>query len=345
VESIRTTHHIAAIVLMLVAIYHLVELGYKAFVLRTRLSMLPGLHDLQAAWAAFLYNLGMNKSRPQMGRYTFEEKAEYWALVWGVVIMGFTGFMMWNPLSTIRLLPGEFIPAAKAAHGAEAILAVLAIIVWHMYGVHVKQFNKAMWTGDLTEDEMLHEHPLELADLKAGLDGQRPEPASVRRRQMIYYPVAAVVGLALLFGVYGFVGGEKTAITTVPPQLESEPVFVPQTPTALPPTSTPAPTATPAATEALPAEGASSVTWGDVGPFFASKCIMCHGPALASAGLTLDTFANAMKGSQTGPVVIAGDPQGSQLIAVQSAGEHPAQLSEEEMATVSAWIEAGALER
>ena len=65
--------------------------------------------------------------------------------------MALTGFMMWNPLATIKVLPGEFIPAAKTAHGAEAVLAVLAIIVWHMYGVHVKRFNKSMWTGKLTE--------------------------------------------------------------------------------------------------------------------------------------------------------------------------------------------------
>ena len=45
--------------------------------------MLPSLQDLRDAWRAFTYNLGLGKSRPQMGRYTFEEKAEYWALVWG----------------------------------------------------------------------------------------------------------------------------------------------------------------------------------------------------------------------------------------------------------------------
>ena len=63
--------------------------------------------------------------------------------------MGLTGFMMWNPLATVKLFPGEFIPASKAAHGAEAVLAVLAIIVWHMYGVHLQRFNKSMWTGQL----------------------------------------------------------------------------------------------------------------------------------------------------------------------------------------------------
>jgi len=140
--------------------------------------------------------------------------------------MGLTGFMMWNPLATVKLLPGEFIPAAKAAHGAEAILAVLAIFVWHMYAVHLKRFNKSMWTGRLTEEEMLHEHPLELADIKAGIAERRPPPALIRARQVIYYPLAVVTALALLFAVYGFVRGEETAITTVPPQLATVPVYV-----------------------------------------------------------------------------------------------------------------------
>ncbi|HEY6074600.1 MAG TPA: cytochrome b/b6 domain-containing protein, partial [Anaerolineales bacterium] len=138
IENLRLIHHTAAIVMMLGTIYHILFVGYKIFVQRVRMSMLPGLQDLKDAIGAFLYNLGMRKTRPQMGRYTFEEKAEYWAFVWGAVVMGFTGFLMWNPISASKILPGEIIPAAKAAHGGEALLAVLAIIVWHMYGVHLK---------------------------------------------------------------------------------------------------------------------------------------------------------------------------------------------------------------
>ena len=100
---------------------------------------------------ALLYNIGFAKTYPQMGRYTFEEKMEYWAFVWGAAVMGMTGFLMWNPITATQYLPGEFVPAAKAAHGGEAVLAVLAIIIWHMYGVHIKRFNKAMFTGMQTE--------------------------------------------------------------------------------------------------------------------------------------------------------------------------------------------------
>lgn len=342
VEYVRLTHHVAATLLMLVAIYHLISLGYKVFVLHRRMVMLPSFQDVKDAWTAFAHNVGLGKKGAQMGRYTFEEKAEYWALVWGIVVMGVTGFMMWNPLATVRFLPGEIIPAAKAAHGAEALLAVLAIVVWHMYGVHLKRFNKAMWTGRLSEDEMLHDHPLELADIKAGMADQAPAPAVLRRRERLYYPIAAVVGVGLLFAVYGFVSGEQTAITTVPPQLSNVTVYVPQTPTPLPPT----PTAAPTVAVAAPAAGQGTTsTWEQVGPLLAAKCGMCHGTALATNGLNLSTYADTMKGATDGPVIVPNDSAASKLFQIQSLGGHPGQLTADELALIQAWIDAGAIEK
>jgi cytochrome b subunit of formate dehydrogenase/mono/diheme cytochrome c family protein len=344
VENVRATHHVAATMLMLVTIYHLLSLGYKAFVLRQRMTMLPSLQDVRDAWMAFTYNIGLGKSRPQFGRYGFEEKAEYWALVWGTIIMGLTGFMMWNPLSTVRFLPGDFIPASKAAHGAEAVLAVLAIVVWHMYGVHLRRFNKSMWTGRLTEEEILHEHPLELADMKAGMADRAPEAATLRKRQMIYYPIAAIIAVVLLFAVYGFVNGEQTAVTTVPAQIATIPIYVPETPTPLPPTPTPRPSPTPAATAEATSASTSAPTWAEVGSIFASKCGQCHG-ASASGGLNLGTYMDALKGGGDGPVIVPGDAANSKLFQLQSAGGHFGQLSAEELAMVKAWIDSGAIEK
>jgi cytochrome b subunit of formate dehydrogenase len=235
IENLRSIHHTAAIVMMFGTLYHLLVMGYHIFVLRSRMSMLPTLQDVKDAWQALMYNVGLAKSYPQMGRYTFEEKMEYWAFVWGAVVMGLTGFLMWNPITATRFLPGEFVPAAKAAHGGEALLAVLAIIIWHMYGVHLKRFNKAMWTGRQTEEEMLHEHPLELADIKAGIADRRPDAATIRKRMRIYVPIASVLTLVMLAAIYGFINAEETALTTVPPQENQiiEP-FAPQTPTPAP---------------------------------------------------------------------------------------------------------------
>jgi cytochrome b subunit of formate dehydrogenase len=247
VENLRMIHHAAAIVFMLGVIYHLVFVGYKFFVERVQMSMLPGIQDAKDAFQAFFYNLGFVKQRPEMGRYTFEEKAEYWAFAFGTVVVITTGFFMWNPIITTQFLPGQFIPAAKAAHGNEAVLAVLAILVWHIYGVYIKFVNRSMWTGNLSEHEMLEEHPLELADIKAGKLKRTIDPAQLKKRQMIYLPIAVVLTAVLLFGVYSFVTVEKTVITTIPPIDVGGQIYKPQTATPLPthlPTRTPRPSPT-----------------------------------------------------------------------------------------------------
>jgi cytochrome b subunit of formate dehydrogenase len=335
--------------MMLGTAWHLLVMGYDVFVMRSRMSMLPSLQDAKDGIQAFMYNIGLANSSPQMGRFTFEEKLEYWAFVWGAVVMGMTGFLMWNPITATKFLPGEFIPAAKAAHGGEAVLAVLAIIVWHMYGVHLKRFNKAMWTGKQTEEEMLHEHPLELADIKAGIASRRPDAATIRKRQMVYLPIASFLTVGMLAAIYGFINTEQTALTTVPPQdTQNIQVYVPQTPTPSPtlsPTATSAPTETPSA-GGTPHAASAAVTWdGSVGALFQSKCLTCHG-ATKSGGLNLATYADAMKGGTTGVVFTPGDSTKSTMIQKFESGKHPfVTLTAEELALIKAWLDAGALEK
>lgn len=344
IELTRIIHRTAAIILLVGSVYHLFAVGYKVLVRRDKLTMLPTLRDGIDALQAFLHNIGavipairkrikLARSRPQMGRYTFEEKAEYWALVWGTVVMVITGFMMWNPIATARFLPGEFIPAAKAAHGGEALLAVLAIIVWHMYGVHIRQFNKSMWTGKMTEEEMLHEHPLELADIKAGIAERPVSKRALDLRRTIYLPVSIISAAVMFYGIYLFVTFEETAITTVPPIRDRVEVFVPITPT---PTPIPAPTATPE-----PFTGA--VNWDNyVGALLKQKCGACHG---SLGGLSLASFADAMKGGNSGPVIIPGDSVNSLLVTKIEAGTHPGGLSEDELLRIREWLNTGAPEK
>jgi formate dehydrogenase gamma subunit len=218
IESVRQIHHIAAILLMLATIYHGAAVTHKIWVQRVRLTMLPSFQDLKDGFQAMFYNVGLAKNPPQMGRYTFGEKAEYWAVIWGTVIMVITGFMLWNPIVTATLLPGQVIPAAKAAHGGEALLAILSILTWHMYNVHVKLFNKSMFTGQISRHEMEEEHPLELADIEANRVGPRATDQGMQRRQRQFIPVAVIISAVLLVTLYIFVTFEQTAITTVPRQ-------------------------------------------------------------------------------------------------------------------------------
>lgn len=217
IELTRFIHHTAALVLVLGSIYHLASMGYRLVVNRVQMSLLPGWKDVLDAVQSLGYNFGLAKEPPKMGRYTYGEKVEYWAVVWGTVIMILTGFILWNPIATTRLLPGEIIPAAKAAHGGEALLAVLSIVTWHLYNVHVKHFNKSMFSGWLSRHEMEEEHPLELAAIESS-PAKKVAPELVRRRRRLYLPVAVLFSLVLLVSVYFFVTFEATAITTVPRQ-------------------------------------------------------------------------------------------------------------------------------
>lgn len=334
IESVRVIHRVAATVMMFETVYHLGIVGYKVFVRRDRMTMLPTLNDARAAVQAMLYNLGFGKTKPQQGRYTFDEKAEYWALIWGTVIMGITGFMMWNPIATTRFLPGIIVPAAKAAHSGEALLAVLAIIVWHMYHVHVRHFNKSMFSGKLSEKEMLEEHPLELADLKAGVTPAK-DPTAFQRRQRVFIPVFGVTALVMLIGIYAFVTIETTAITTLPPA-EQVQIYAPLTPTPLP-TKLP----TPSLDSAL----AAASSWDEgMSGLFQTKCGACHSGGGAFGGLDLSTYDFALAGGASGPGLIPGDPDGSSVIVRQSIGDHPGQFSGEELAVIRQWIEDGAPE-
>jgi cytochrome b subunit of formate dehydrogenase/mono/diheme cytochrome c family protein len=334
VEVVRQIHHVSAIVMMIVSLVHVLEVLYRLMVLRSPISMIPWINDLIHVYEDVMYYLGRRKHKAYYGRYSYAEKAEYLALIWGTVVMGLTGFMMWNPISTVRFLPGEAIPAAKAAHGGEAILAVLAIILWHFYHVHIKTLNKSMFTGKLSREEMEHEHPAELAIIEAGKHAEPIPPATLRKRQMVYAPLAIIILAIFGYGLYYFIGYETTALTTIP-QGETAQIFIPVTPT---PTLVPTPT-TPAA--AAPA----ALDWQTfAGPLFQQKCAACHGVA-AIGGLNLSTYADALKGGKSGAAIVPKASADSKLIQIQAAGGHPGQLTAEELTQIKEWIDAGAAEK
>jgi thiosulfate reductase cytochrome b subunit/mono/diheme cytochrome c family protein len=342
IESIRVVHRLSAIILMILSIYHVVAVLYRLIVQRVPWSMLPVVEDLKHLWHDLLFYFDRRKHKAYYGRYNYAEKAEYLAVVWGTFIMIITGFMMWNPIATTNYLPGQFIPAAKAAHGGEAVLATLAIILWHFYHVHLRHFNKSMFIGRMTRHEMEEEHPAELALIDQGKDFQPPPPAVLRRRQRIFYPIAAVIVIVSGILLLGFITFEKTAIETVPPAITGE-AFVPYTPTpTLVPTATPVPTMTPTPGAGQPAAAGDS--WDTtISAIFNAKCAACH--INASMGeLSLKTYAGALQGGKTGPGIVPNDPDASMIVQVQQAGGHAGQLSDAELAQVIAWIEAGAPE-
>jgi formate dehydrogenase gamma subunit len=193
IETVRVIHRVAAVVFIVVTLFHFMALAYWVWVKRVRMTILPGLRDVTDMLDAIRYNLGLARREPKLPRYNFAEKVEYWSLIWGSVLMIVTGFMLWNPIATASFLPGEFIPAAKTAHSAEALLAVLAVIIWHFYSVHVKTFNRSMFTGELTREQMAAEHEGYLEELEAGVVPAPVAREVKRRRERVFLPVAAGV--------------------------------------------------------------------------------------------------------------------------------------------------------
>jgi cytochrome b subunit of formate dehydrogenase len=340
IEAVRIIHRAAAILFGLDTIYHVIELGYKIYVERGELTMLPGLKDMKDAIQAFGYNLGFSKTPPKMGRYTFAEKAEYWALMWGGLVMGLTGFMLWNPIATAKILPGVFIPAAKAAHGAEAILAVVAILIWHVYHVHIKHWNPSMFHGKISHVEMEEEHPLELDKIRAGVGKPLPEQKVLAKRKSIFIPSATILTAVLLVGLYYIITFEDSAITTLPPAervtiLSTRvPTLVPTEAPALPPGRNMNPD------KPVAADGA--LTWnGVIGTLVKDKCAMCHG---SSGGYSVGTYTDFVKGGISGTGITPENPDSGTVITIQKTGNHPGQFSEDELVLIQEWITAGAPE-
>ena len=225
IEQVRIIHRWMAFTLVVGSVYHVFTSAYRLFVHRERNRILLRKQDLvdMVQWVQF--NLGFREHPPKMPKFNFGEKFEYWAVLWGTAVMVITGFMLWNPIATTQFLPGQFIPAAKAAHGGEAILAVASIIIWHLYNTLFKDINPSMWTGYLTREHMEEEHALELERLDAGGDpypGIGEPPASRKRNFLITSVILGGIILGVLIWAFTF---EETAITTLPPVTQE--VFVP----------------------------------------------------------------------------------------------------------------------
>ena len=117
------------------------------------------------------YNLGLAPDKPAFGRFCYIEKAEYWAMAWGTMLMAATGAILWFENASMGHFTKLGFDIARTVHFYEATLATLAIIVWHFYFVvfnpDVYPMNLAWLTGRMSEGEMMEEHPLQLEEMKA----------------------------------------------------------------------------------------------------------------------------------------------------------------------------------
>ena len=128
-------HRIAAVVLMGAGVIHVISLIVSRRLREHWKQLWPRRQDVPEALMNFGYNLGVLSRRPSISPYSYIEKAEYWAVVWGTVIMSVTGIMLWANNWMLRYFPKSWLDVATTIHLYEAILATLAIVVWHFYSV------------------------------------------------------------------------------------------------------------------------------------------------------------------------------------------------------------------
>lgn len=167
---IRLLHRFAGAILTILGIYHL---GYILFTKEGRREfwyLLPRFRDVSDLFINLAYFLHLRQRPPRFDRYTYYEKFDYWAVYWGCVIMIGTGLLLWFDRFAARYLPWLPYKLSAEIHADEAILATLAIFIWHFYNVHFKPGKfpgSTTWIhGRISEKEMMEHHGLEHDRLK-----------------------------------------------------------------------------------------------------------------------------------------------------------------------------------
>jgi len=179
VDLWRVIHRCGASGLIFVCVYHHVYSVIHREGRRDFMLMMPRPKDFAHLAQNLLWFFGIRKTPPNFGRFSYVEKFDYWAVFWGCAIMVGTGLAMWFPAVVRAVVPHatlEFWDTVKEAHAHEAILAALAIIIWHFYNVHYRpgRFPGSLTFlhGRITRHEMEEEHPAELESMPPkGADG------------------------------------------------------------------------------------------------------------------------------------------------------------------------------
>jgi thiosulfate reductase cytochrome b subunit len=170
-EGAGLIHRICAAVMIVVFVSHVVMVFWKAIaggrllsILWGPDSMVPQLQDGIDIWRNFKWFVGRGP-RPQFDRWTYWEKFDYWAVFWGMVIIGGSGLLLWFPVFFSRILPGWMFNIAALVHGEEALLAVGFIFTFHFFNGHLRPrkfpMDTVVFTGRIPEHELLDERRME----------------------------------------------------------------------------------------------------------------------------------------------------------------------------------------
>jgi len=202
-------HRVFASIMILVFLIHVLRLIERVAIRRDYgifwgpRSMVPQPRDLTEMFQHVRWFVGLGP-RPVFDRYTYWEKFDYWAVFWGMGIIGGSGLLLWFPETCARVLPGWVFNIALLIHGEEALLAVGFIFTIHFFNGHLRPekfpMDLVIFTGRVTETDLREERPAEYARIAAG-QGFRDAGAPSRRSWMIGRlagTTGVVVGLSIV---------------------------------------------------------------------------------------------------------------------------------------------------
>lgn len=165
-------HRWAAVVLMALGIYHFLyvfftEKGHQEFML-----LKPRLKDFVDFYQVIKFTLGMSNHYPDFDKYDFREKFQYGGVVFGALIMAFTGFILWFETASMAVMPKWMIDVTLIVHGYEGLLAFLVLLLWHLYSVHLNPevfpMDWSWLTGRITYQELKARHFLQYLRIVKG---------------------------------------------------------------------------------------------------------------------------------------------------------------------------------
>lgn len=170
VKGAGLIHRFCGVILILLSVYHVAWLILEFYRGKRSDAMLPKARDFKDVFDNFAYFFGVKRS-PRFARYNYIEKFEYWAVAWGNSVMILTGLALWFPVFAQHYLPEWMFPLSLMLHDYEALLAALAIILWHLFNVHIHPTaypqNPVWLTGKMSRKMMAHHHGEELAEIEA----------------------------------------------------------------------------------------------------------------------------------------------------------------------------------
>lgn len=212
-ETAGYIHRVAAVFMVGIFVTHIIDLArtrrrerksWKALVFGPD-SLLLNRRDLREFIGSIKWFLGRG-SRPEFGRWTYWEKFDYFAVFWGIAVIGSTGMMLWFPEFFTRIIPGQFINVATIIHSDEALLAVGFIFTVHFFNTHLRPekfpMDIVIFTGRMDVDEFKEDKPAEFEKLAANGELEQhlvePYPPIVLRAVRVFGWTALTIGFSIV---------------------------------------------------------------------------------------------------------------------------------------------------